>query len=286
MASFDTVPSNNDGLNWSQSQDLALITGVDRLGLGNWQDISSLALKSQHSALQCEQRFKLLRLELLNQTDTNKNPVNQSELNSQMKTKSDNAVFTPGSSLIGYTVLRQDFDNVFANEFESQLLQDMTFDKDAESAHCGDSYEEWAKMKLRVLRNYNLRLDEREYRKSVVLRRSLLDFPRMQEVRNRMNNPPADVLVGELDYFAKFGSSYDEFLQFRTRVLQERKLRNELIDLKRAQSLGAKTVEQAEKMKHARRVRIVGDLQDIKDKLVFGTRTGNDHDLLVLSNHV
>lgn len=308
MGSFDavssTIPtsSNAGGEAWSQAQDLALLTGVDKLGLGNWNDISVQVLKSLHTPQECELRFRDLRVSLMpNQPIQTEEPYNSVELNAQMKLKAEQAVHTPGAHLIGYSVLREDFDNVFANDFEAQVLQDMAFDENLERQHV-DSMEEWTKQKLRVLRNYNLRIDEREYRKSVVLRRSLLDFPRMQEVRNRMNNPPSDVLIGELDYFAKFATDYDQFLTFRTNINKERALRTELAELKYMHSLGARTVEEAQAMGQAKRIKIVAspDCKTIQDltqtneelkqllqddannAMIHGTKTANGiFDLLV-----
>ncbi|KAH9256439.1 hypothetical protein BASA81_005353 [Batrachochytrium salamandrivorans] len=245
MESFHRLASPFIG-DWSQGQDLALLQGVEKLGLGNWQDIAALALNGGKTPQACQSRFQELRL-ALGENSTEVAPMvpkaDDIKLNAEMKAKSDAATHMPGAHLIGYSVLREDFDNVFANEFESHYLQDMQFDDDQERLHV-DNLDEYNKLKLEVLRNYNLRLDEREYRKSVVLRRSLLDFPRMQEVRTRMNNAPADVVIGELDYFAKFTSSYDQFLKFRSQVFLERQLRQELVELKLAQSVGVHTVEQ------------------------------------------
>lgn len=247
LESFHRLASPFCG-DWSQGQDLALLQGVEKLGLGNWQDIATLALDGGKTPQACQARFQELRLALgESSAEAVATPAvpkaDDAKLNAEMKAKSDAAMHVPGAHLIGYSVLREDFDNVFANDFEAQYLQDMQFDDDQERLHV-DNLPEYNKLKLEVLRNYNLRLDEREYRKSVVLRRSLLDFPRMQEVRTRMNNAPADVVIGELDYFAKFTSSYDHFLEFRSQVFLERQLRQELAELRLAQSVGVRTLEQ------------------------------------------
>ena len=240
---------------WMERQDLALLAGVEKLGFGNWEDISSIALRGAHPPEACQARFLLLRQVLLPDEDIPSFPLQDvAKINLQSRVRA--ASLPPGAHLAGYCALRQDFDVVFMNDAEI-LLADMSFEEEKDEVERARK-EEWHALKLKVLRNYNLKIDEREYRKSLALGRGLLDFTRQQDIRKRMNQTMDDMLLGELDFIAKFGPSWDEFAAFRENIAMERKLRMELTELHKYAALGVTSVREMERMRDVKRIHIEG----------------------------
>lgn len=140
-----------------------------------------------------------------------------------------------GPSLVelsGYNPKRQEFDPEYDNDAE-QLLADMEF-KDADT-------EEERELKLRVLRIYSKRLDERKNRKDFILERNLL-YPNLFE---KNLSPEERAICRRYDIFMRFHSKeeHEELLQT---VISEHRTKKRIQELKEAQAAGCRTSVEAE----------------------------------------
>ncbi|PPR99916.1 hypothetical protein GOBAR_AA20747 [Gossypium barbadense] len=150
--------------------------------------------------------------------------------------KKPNSSGNEGPSLVelsGYNAKRQEFDPEYDNDAE-QLLAEMEF-KDTDT-------EEERELKLRVLRIYSKRLDERKRRKDFILERNLL-YPNPIE---KDLSPEERALCRRYDVFMRFHSKeeHDELLQ--TVIAEHRTLRR-IEELKEARAAGCRTSAEADR---------------------------------------
>ncbi|PON90270.1 Transcriptional adaptor [Trema orientale] len=149
-----------------------------------------------------------------------------------------------GSSLVelsGYNPKRQEFDPEYDNDAE-QLLADMEF-KEADT-------EEERDLKLRVLRIYTKRLDERKRRKDFILDRNLL-YPNHFE---KDLSPEERAICRHYDVFMRFHSKeeHEELLQT---VISEHRTLKRIQELKEARGAGCRTSVEAERFLEQKRKR-------------------------------
>lgn len=158
--------------------------------------------------------------------------------------KKPNSSGNEGPSLVelsGYNAKRQEFDPEYDNDAE-QLLAEMEF-KDTDT-------EEERELKLRVLRIYSKRLDERKRRKDFILERNLL-YPNPIE---KDLSPEERALCRRYDVFMRFHSKeeHDELLQ--TVIAEHRTLRR-IEELKEARAAGCRTSAEADRYLEQKRRR-------------------------------
>ncbi|TYI64362.1 hypothetical protein E1A91_D09G083200v1 [Gossypium mustelinum] len=149
--------------------------------------------------------------------------------------KKPNSSGNEGPSLVelsGYNAKRQEFDPEYDNDAE-QLLAEMEF-KDTDT-------EEERELKLRVLRIYSKRLDERKRRKDFILERNLL-YPNPIE---KDLSPEERALCRRYDVFMRFHSKeeHDELLQT---VIAEHRTLKRIEELKEARAAGCRTSAEAD----------------------------------------
>ncbi|XWS19284.1 hypothetical protein CRYUN_Cryun31cG0002600 [Craigia yunnanensis] len=150
--------------------------------------------------------------------------------------KKPNSLGNDGPSLVelsGYNPKRQEFDPEYDNDAE-QLLAEMEF-KDTDT-------EEERELKLRVLRIYSKRLDERKRRKDFILERNLL-YPNPIE---KDLSPEERALCRRYDVFMRFHSKeeHDELLQI---VMAEHRTSKRIEELKEARAAGCRTSAEADR---------------------------------------
>ncbi|XP_062088122.1 transcriptional adapter ADA2b isoform X2 [Humulus lupulus] len=143
----------------------------------------------------------------------------------------------------GYNSKRLEFDPEYDNDAE-QLLADMEF-KDADT-------EEEREIKLRVLRIYSKRLDERKHRKDFILERNLL-YPNHFE--NDLS-PEEKAICRRYDVFMRFHSKeeHEELLQT---VISENRTLKRIQELKEARAAGCRTSVEADRYLEQKRKREV-----------------------------
>ncbi|KAF3451863.1 hypothetical protein FNV43_RR07959 [Rhamnella rubrinervis] len=147
--------------------------------------------------------------------------------------------------LSGYNPKRQEFDPEYDNDAE-QLLADMEF-KDNDT-------EEEREIKLRVLRIYSKRLDERKRRKEFILERNLL-YPNYFE---KNLSPEERAICRRYDVFMRFHSKEEHEELLETIVAEHRTLKR-IQELKEAQSAGCRTSVEADRYLENKRKREAED---------------------------
>ncbi|XP_031746030.1 transcriptional adapter ADA2b isoform X5 [Cucumis sativus] len=148
--------------------------------------------------------------------------VEDSQTDRIFKGKKPNIQANKGPSLLelsGYNEKRQEFDPEYDNEAE-QLLAEMEF-KDADG-------EDERELKMRVLRIYSKRLDERKRRKDFILQRNLL-YPSSFE---KELSAEERAICRQYDVFMRFHSKEEHEELLQTIVAEHRTLKR-IQDLKR-----------------------------------------------------
>uniref|UniRef100_A0A0E0P1D4 Transcriptional adapter 2-alpha/beta-like domain-containing protein n=1 Tax=Oryza rufipogon TaxID=4529 RepID=A0A0E0P1D4_ORYRU len=135
------------------------------------------------------------------------------------------------TELSGYNSKRHEFDPEYDNDAE-QALAEMEF-KETDS-------ETDRELKLRVLRIYLSRLDERKRRKEFILERNLL-FPNPLE--KDLTNEDKEV-YHRYKVFMRFLSKEEHEALVRS-VLEERKIRRRIQELQECRSAGCRTLAEA-----------------------------------------
>ncbi|KAL5865403.1 hypothetical protein ACOSQ3_002917 [Xanthoceras sorbifolium] len=137
------------------------------------------------------------------------------------------------TELSGYNFKRQEFEIEYDNDAE-QLLADMEF-KDTDT----DAERE---LKLRVLRIYSKRLDERKRRKDFILERNLL-YPDPLE---KNLSPEEREIYQHLKVFMRFQSK-EEHEELLKSVIEEYRIAKRIQDLQEARAAGCRTSAEANK---------------------------------------
>ncbi|ONM09340.1 Transcriptional adapter ADA2b, partial [Zea mays] len=135
------------------------------------------------------------------------------------------------TELSGYNAKRHEFDPEYDNDAE-QALAEMEF-KETDS-------ETDRELKLRVLRIYLSRLDERKRRKEFILERNLL-FPNPLE--KDLTNEDREV-YHRYKVFMRFLSKEEHEALVRS-VIEERKIRRRIQELQECRSAGCRTLAEA-----------------------------------------
>ncbi|XP_047946606.1 transcriptional adapter ADA2b isoform X2 [Salvia hispanica] len=140
-----------------------------------------------------------------------------------------------GPSLLdssGYNPKRQEFDPEYDNEAE-QLLADMEFkETDTDEEH---------QLKLRVLRIYSKRLDERKRRKDFILERNLLHPSPFDDFSHEEKE-----LCRRYDVFMRFHSK-DEHEELLKTVVSEHRILKRIRELKEARAAGCRSSAEADR---------------------------------------
>ncbi|KDP29296.1 hypothetical protein JCGZ_19399 [Jatropha curcas] len=159
------------------------------------------------------------------------------------KGKKSNSSANEGSLIesSGYNPKRQEFDPEYDNDAE-QLLAEMEF-KDTDT-------EDERELKLRVLRIYAKRLDERKRRKDFILERNLL-YPNVFE---KDLSPEERALCRRYDVFMRFHSKEEHEDLLQTVIAEHRTLKR-IQELKEARAAGCRTSAEADRYREEKRKR-------------------------------
>ncbi|KAH9745245.1 transcriptional adapter ADA2 [Citrus sinensis] len=141
--------------------------------------------------------------------------------------------------LSGYNFKRQEFEIEYDNDAE-HLLADMEFNKNDTDAE--------RELKLRVLRIYGKRLDERKRRKDFILERNLL-FPDPFE---RNLSPEEREIYQQYKVFMRFHSKEDHEELLKS-VIEEHRIVKRIQELQEAQAAGCRTSSEAHRFLEQKR---------------------------------
>eukprot|EP00375_Theileria_parva_P003615 XP_766300.1 transcriptional adapter 2 protein [Theileria parva strain Muguga] len=138
--------------------------------------------------------------------------------------------------IIGYWPLRGDFDIEYDNDAEL-ILADMEFRP--------DDTPEQIELKLNVIEIYNSKLDERIYRKKIIIERGLLDTKSLQQKERKYTTEEKE-LYNLFRPFLRFQTpeEHDHTIQL---IVKERKLRSRLYQLMVWRTLGLETADDIKK---------------------------------------
>ncbi|GFZ05217.1 similar to ADA2 2A [Actinidia rufa] len=171
--------------------------------------------------------------------------------------------------LSGYNSKRQEFEIEYDNDAE-QLLADMEFkgtDSDAER-----------ELKLRVLRIYSKRLDERKRRKEFILERDLL-YPDPFE---KNLSPEEREVCRHYRVFMRFHSK-EEHEELLKSVIEEHRILKRIQDLQEARAAGCRTSAQAERYIEEKRKK---EAEETAHKLKDSAPAGPSDKFLQRANHL
>ncbi|XP_028754929.1 transcriptional adapter ADA2b isoform X1 [Neltuma alba] len=149
-----------------------------------------------------------------------------------------------GPSLVelsGYNPKRQEFDPEYDNDAE-QLLAEMEF-KDTDT-------DDERELKLRILRIYSKRLDERKHRKDFILERNLL-YPNPFE---KDLTPEERTICRKYDVFMRFHTKEDHEELLKV-VISEHRIRRRIEELQEARAAGCRTSTEADRYLEQKRRR-------------------------------
>ncbi|XAR55266.1 hypothetical protein NMG60_11035293 [Bertholletia excelsa] len=172
------------------------------------------------------------------------------------------------TELTSYNFKRQEFEIEYDNDAE-QLLADMEFkDTDTDAEH---------ELKLRVLRIYSKRLDERKRRKDFILERNLL-YPDPFE-----KNVSAEEkeICQRYKVFMRFHSK-EEHEELVRSVIEEHRILKRIQDLQEARAAGCHTSAQAERFIEQKKKEAEENTRKLKD----GAQAGPSGKFLQRANHL
>ncbi|KAL7600596.1 transcriptional adapter ADA2 [Lactuca sativa] len=145
------------------------------------------------------------------------------------------------TELTGYNFKRQEFEVEYDNDAE-QLLADMEFkETDTEAER---------ELKLRVLRIYSKRLDERKRRKDFILERNLLYADPFEQGLS----PEEKEICRRYRVFMRFHTK-EEHQELLKTVIEEHRIRRRIEDLQEARAAGCRTSADAERYIEQKRKR-------------------------------
>ncbi|THU74195.1 hypothetical protein C4D60_Mb04t30810 [Musa balbisiana] len=267
---------------WNADEEILLLEGIEMYSLGNWVEVAehvgtkSKALCIEHytssylnspcyplpdmSRVNGKNRKELLAMAKV-QVEGKKGASKMASNVGQLKENSDGpkaedsyadrtiGVKKPkcsgdeGPSITesGYNPKRQEFDPEYDNDAE-QSLADMEFkENDSETEH---------ELKLRVLRIYLSRLDERKRRKDFILERNLL-YPNPLE--KELSNEDREI-YNHFKVFMRF-LSQEEHEDLVKSVIEERKIRRRIQELQECRAAGCRTLAEAKEYTEQKRKR-------------------------------
>ncbi|XP_021902304.1 transcriptional adapter ADA2b-like, partial [Carica papaya] len=243
---------------WSADDEMLLLEGIDMYGLNDWAEVAehvgtkskescsehytSVYLNSPYFPLPDMSRVGKTRKELLDMaeghSEDNKDPQTDRNFGGKKPSSmgNDNLI-----ELSGYNPKRQEFDPEYDHDAE-QLLAEMEFN-DTDT-------EEERELKIRVLRAYSRRLDERQRRKDFILQRDLLYANPFEKDLS----PEEIAICRSYDPFMRFHSKEEHEELLRTSVEQHRTLKR-IQELKEAKAAGCRTSAEADRYLEQRRKR-------------------------------
>ncbi|CAF2130013.1 unnamed protein product [Brassica napus] len=255
---------------WSADDEMLLLEGLEIYGMGNWAEVAehvgtkrkqqcldhyrNIYLNSpffplpdmSHVAGKSKKELQAMASSLtVEQHMKEEYPFSPPKVkveDTQKESHTDRSFggkkpVTPGNNslveLSSYNHKREEFDPEYDNDAE-QLLAEMEFKQN-------DTPEE-KKLKLRVLRIFSKRLDERKRRKEFILERNLL-YPNPFEKELSQEEKEQ---CRRLDVFMRFHSK-EEHQELLNSVVSEYRMVKRLKDLKEAQMAGCRSTAEAER---------------------------------------
>ena len=239
---------------WSVCQEYNLLQNLSVSGLNNWEDISNILGRGQ---LECESHYysfyykekenpmpreediildnqkkikkdildknktiAMNKLEEINKTNVvyNPDPINEiPKLNKRpgryigLRKNLKPGEAETAAEILGCRPKRHEFETEFLNDTEIEISH-LEFDE--------NDKEEELKIKYDVLKDYNLRIKEREERKNFVFDKGLLDLRRENRIESKLTRDQFELLLF-LKPFARFYENSEFFDLFEGICLEQ-----------------------------------------------------------------
>jgi transcriptional adapter 2-alpha len=260
---------------WTLFHELKLLGGIEKLGLDNWDEISKNIGKGK---VECESHYYTFyykdsknylpnenelcinrKINKLNKEKENKlkekiklNPGliplsssenitnNRSRVIKNRKNKKDNknnAMLQTASEILGFWPKREEFDVEYENDCELDLSELEFLDT--------DSKEEYER-KMKIIKIYNVFLDERYKRRKFVIDRHFFDVKKQFTYERKLNKDDREI-YNCLKPFLKYIDN-DKFHEIFEGFVLEKNLKQRLNQLIYYKNLGCKTYEDIQKI--------------------------------------
>jgi transcriptional adapter 2-alpha len=237
---------------WDADEELLLIEGAEKMGMGNWQAIADyVGTKNKE---ECERHYLDVYVNSpywplpdmnieFNMTEEDYTIRKRQRLHamsgrSPAPPARSQKPITSGPTfheIQGYMPRRYEFETEQENEAE-QFVKDMVFTED-------DTQEE-IDLKLMVLDIYNSRLDKRIEKKRFILERGLLDYKKNQTADKKRTREERE-LYNRTRVFARLQTSED-YEMFVDGLLKEQRCRDRIVQLQEWRENGITTIKAGE----------------------------------------
>lgn len=236
---------------WGADEELMLIEGCQKEGLGNWQDIADYIQGRSKEEVGEHYENYYLNSFYYPIPDLNKTfpYISVNEFMRRRKQRFDSRKKLPlpppkkvltsqplCSDIQKYMPGRLEFEEEAEDEAE-KIIQDMVFDID-------DSQED-IELKLLILDIYNQKLTLRAERKRLMLRNNLIDYKHNNAIDKRRTKEEKE-LFNRIKAFARIMNE-DDFNDFSNDIMDEFKIRNRIAQLQNWRRNGIITIEEGEK---------------------------------------
>lgn len=236
---------------WGADEELMLIEGCQKEGLGNWQDIADyIQGRSREEVGEHYERY-YLNSNYYPIPDLNKTfpYISVNEFMRRRKQRFDSRKklpLPPPKKVLTSTPLCSDIQKYMPGrlEFEEEaedeaekVVQDMVFDP--------DDLQEDVDLKLLILDIYNQKLTLRAERKRLMLRNNLIDYKHNNAIDKRRTKEEKD-LYNRIKPFARLMNETD-FADFSNDIMEEFRIRNRIAQLQNWRRNGIITIEDGER---------------------------------------
>ncbi|CAO3615089.1 unnamed protein product [Cunninghamella blakesleeana] len=248
---------------WDADEELLLIQGAEKNGIGNWQAIADYV--GTRSKQECEQHYLEVYVtspqwplplmdRTFNLTESECIERKRQRLQISRSPRKPPPPVISGKPITsqptfheiqGYMPKRFEFETEHENEAE-QHVKDMVFNDD-------DTQEE-IDLKVMVLDIYNSRLDKRQERKQLIFERGWLEFKRLQSMDRKRQREEREV-YNKTRIFCRLQSSqdYDTFVQG---LIREQHLRDRMATLTEWRRAGLSTLRQGDQYERDKQQRL------------------------------
>lgn len=236
---------------WGADEELMLIEGCQKEGLGNWQDIADYIQGRSKEEVGEHYENYYLDSKYYPVPDLNKNfsYISTDEFMRRRKARFEsrkNIPLPPPKKVLTSTPLCSDIQKYMPGrlEFEEEaedeaekVVQDMVFDSD-------DSPED-VDLKVLILDIYNQKLTLRAERKRLMLKNNLIDYKHNNAIDKKRSKEEKD-LYNRIKAFARLMNEKD-FEDFSTDIMEEFRIRNRIAQLQNWRRNGIINIDDGER---------------------------------------
>lgn len=259
---------------WSFEDELKLIGAIEKLGIGNWEDISNIIGKGKY---ECESHYNTFYYKNEKNFLPNLNNLQVPKKNSEKFKKNkieENYLLSKIKSNIGYIPFNTDINqqpirtvinskkNKNGTGKNQVILQtacntlgywpkrnefDIEFNNDAEIQVMEIDYKENNKKELDkiykdILMNYNNILEKRDERKNFVIDKNLFDIKKQLIYEKKLNKEDREIYQSMKQYLKYLTN--EQFNKLFEGIILEKNIHSRLNQLNYYQNLGINSIEQ------------------------------------------